>query len=222
MIASVTAVLASCSDAGEYRTVSTVKKAEEPKYIDENGVGYLENEQGGLKVITNQDKARDIVIPEKYRGKAVTEVAKDAFKMSKVKSVSLPRTVTQINDYTFAFCSSLNRVDIPDSVASIGTNAFSGCTSLKEITLPDSLYEIGIFSFYASGLETVTIPKSVEKIDEYAFARCGALRETVFEGKSVEIAQNAFSSCGNLKIKAPEDGDAIAYARENGIPYEAY
>ncbi len=53
----------------------------------------------------------DIVIPETYKGKSITQILPNAFE----KSINL------------------KNITIPDSVTSIGNSAFAGCTSLKSI-----------------------------------------------------------------------------------------
>ena len=59
--------------------------------------------------------------------------------------------MTDIGDFAFSYCSSLNNIVIPNSVTNIGKGAFSGCISLTYIVIPDSVTDIGecAFPFYS-------------------------------------------------------------------------
>jgi hypothetical protein len=79
-----------------------------------------------------------IVIPSTIDGYTVTEIGDDAFKTTKITSVSIPSTVTVIGWFAFTDCISLTAAVIPESVKSIGYEAFSGCKSLTVYAIRDS------------------------------------------------------------------------------------
>jgi len=62
--------------------------------------------------------------------------------------VTIPDSVTSIEDGAFAYCTSLSNVTIPAGVTSIGYVAFYGCTSLKGATIPNGVVYIGSYAFY--------------------------------------------------------------------------
>jgi hypothetical protein len=62
-------------------------------------------------------------------------------------SVTIPNSVTSIENWAFYGCTSLTSVTIPNSVTSIENWAFEGCTGLKEIVIPNSVTEIGHGAF---------------------------------------------------------------------------
>ena len=77
----------------------------------------------------------------------------------------------------FEDCTSLTAITIPDSVTSIEDDAFSGCTSLTEITIPDSVTSIGDDAFSGcTSLTAITIPDSVTSIGDSAFSGCASLK----------------------------------------------
>lgn len=57
-------------------------------------------------------------------------------------SVSLPKSVTSIDKYTFQGCSSLISVTIPNSVTTIAKSAFLNCSSLTTIKIGSGVTEI--------------------------------------------------------------------------------
>lgn len=87
--------------------------------------------------ITSCDKlAETVEIPAEIEGLPVTVIGELAFSLcKKLKTVTIPDSVTEIQGGAFRGCSKLEKITIPDSVRSIGTGAFELCGSLKEITI---------------------------------------------------------------------------------------
>lgn len=140
--------------------------------------------------------AADVTIPSRYKGIPVTMIDHAAFFNSVVTSVTIPDSVTSIDDNAFGFCSQLTNISIPNSVTYIGFSAFAHCTSLKSITLPSSLSSISEALFSGcSQLTTIHIPDSVPSIQSYAFYHCRNL-ETIRIPVSVTLIEtDAFAGC---------------------------
>lgn len=75
-------------------------------------------------------------------GSCVTKIGEQAFGAYydggycyNLSSITIPDSVTRIDNSAFANCSGLTSVTIPDSVTSISTAAFWGCTSLISVTV---------------------------------------------------------------------------------------
>lgn len=150
-------------------------------------------------IVTNykyKGTAADVTIPSRYQGKPVTAIEHAAFFNSAVTSVTIPDSVTSIDDNAFGFCSQLTNISIPNSVTYIGFSAFAHCTSLKSITLPSSLSFIsGSLFSGCSQLTTIHIPDSVPSIQSYAFYHCRNL-ETIRIPVSVTLIEtDAFAGC---------------------------
>ena len=150
-------------------------------------------------IVTNykyKGTAADVTIPSRYQGKPVTTIGHAAFFNSAVTSVTIPDSVTSIDDNAFGFCSQLTNISIPNSVTYIGFSAFAHCTSLKSITLPSSLSSISEALFSGcSQLTTIHIPDSVPSIQSYAFYHCRNL-ETIRIPVSVTLIEtDAFAGC---------------------------
>ncbi len=86
----------------------------------------------------------------------VTTLSRSAFyEYGKLASVSLPDTLTYIDDYVFIRCNSLKSISIPYGVTGIGWNSFRECAGLETIVLPATVTFIDDNVFVGSSLTTV-------------------------------------------------------------------
>lgn len=92
-----------------------------------------ENENGTLTITKYIGKATDVTVPDEIDGLPVKRIGKYAFADTRVKSVSLPSSCTEIDWFAFYGCFALTSVTVPESVASIGYGAFDSCS--KALTL---------------------------------------------------------------------------------------
>lgn len=103
-------------------------------------------------------------------------------------SVTIPQSVTKIDDYAFGRCFNLTSVTIPSSVTSIGDEAFSACHALTSVTIPSSVKTIGFLAFRRCiNLRSVTIPSSVTSMGWGAFSTCANLTSVIFKGRPPEV-----------------------------------
>ena len=63
------------------------------------------------------------------------EQMKKTIQNNKLKEITIPSSVTSIEDFAFSDCNTLTQVTIPSSVASIGHNPFCRCKNLENIFL---------------------------------------------------------------------------------------
>lgn len=119
-----------------------------PNGYSEDGL-WLYNDYGDGTVSVNcQDHTlTEAEIPAEIDGHVITMVEVDCFKDNPdLKKVTLPDTITVIEDYAFYQCYGLEEINIPESVEKIGFQAFYGC-ALTEINIPAGLTEIENFAF---------------------------------------------------------------------------
>ncbi|MBR4046114.1 MAG: leucine-rich repeat protein [Alistipes sp.] len=149
----------------------------------------------GYNAFYNCTSLTNITIPD-----SVTEIQNYAFAdCTSLASVTIPDSVTAIGDYAFNYCTSLTSVTIPDSVTAIGEGAFQQCKSLTSVTIPDSVTKIGYYAFYAcTSLASVTIPDSVTTIGESAFYLCYSLTSVTIPDSVTGIGAVAFANCSSL------------------------
>ena len=96
-----------------------------------------------------------------------------------LKSVRLPKTVTDIGEGAFQDCTNLERINLPSGITMIRPYTFASCTSLQEITIPENVHSIGTFAFSdCVSCQSIVIPAKVEKIDAFAFINFSACEGT--------------------------------------------
>jgi len=134
------------------------------------------------------DKSTLVEVDKTVRVLAVREgtlfIAKRAcFLREQLKRVTFPKSLEEIGEEAFAYCSALTSVTFAKSgkLKKIGTDSFSP-SGLTEIDIPEGVEEIGHRAFSnCPALSSVTIPASVKKIGEHAFD-CRALTSKNFNG----------------------------------------
>ena len=92
------------------------------------------------------------------------------------------------------WCSGLTSITIPNSVTSINDQAFYGCTGLTSVTIPNSVTSIGGSAFSGcSGLSTLIIGSGIETIDYSVFVECPNLEDVYCYAVNVPSTEtNAF------------------------------
>ena len=133
---------------------------------------------------------------------------------SSLKSITIPDSVTNIEERAFSRCTSLTRVTIGNSVTNIGRYAFFGCTGLTSVTIGNNVTSIGFQAFYACpSLTNITIPYSVTSIEGIAFEGCTNLTSVTFQRTNINIdSYNPFP--GDLREKyLASDGGSGTYTR---------
>jgi hypothetical protein len=149
-----------------------------------------------------------------------------------ISSITLPSTLTTIENKAFRNCENLEEITIPSSVTSIGQYAFAGCASLTDLTIQNgSNVAIGDYAFQNCGeLANVTLPKvtsigtrvfqNCEKLDnvvlpdvttigESAFQNCKALDSVTFPSTAFSIGDYSFQNTALTTITVPELANPI-------------
>ena len=129
-----------------------------------------------------------------------TSIGFEAFyQRSNLTSVTIPNSVTSLEESAFRESSNLTSITIPNLVTSIGYSAFQGCTGLTSVTFePTSqVTSIGGYAFYqCHNLTSITIPNLVTSIGIGAFASCSGLTSITIPNSVTSIGLNAFQSSG--------------------------
>ena len=127
--------------------LSLVSKADSA--VEINGIYYTLMEKGQVAEVTSNPNGYtgDINIPETitYEGmeyKVISIDQKAFYQNSKLRTVTIPNSVTNISSRAFENCG-ITSINIPNSITRIEDDTFSGCEYLTSITIPENQYFLG-------------------------------------------------------------------------------
>lgn len=94
----------------------------------------------------------------------VTTIGERAFMGVSINSVTIPDSITSIENYAFAY-SKLITLEIPQSVTYIGYAAFAYCSALESVYIPSSVTALGPYSFaYCSSLVSAVVDAEIDTL----------------------------------------------------------
>ena len=207
------------------------------------GIYYQINSDGTTVSVTNSGNTDkivyrgDVVIPNSVTndGKtyAVTEIASKAFYLSeKMKSLTIPESVTTINRNAFTRCK-FNKLIIEDGTTTLnihGALLSVGITDLylgRNVNLASgsgNIFGLSISSaeigknvtyinnnlFYECPISSIILPESITEIDDYTFYS-SKLQSIVIPNSVKRIGQYAFYNTSLTEIDIPESVSEIGY-----------
>ena len=166
-----------------------------PQYLCDDGV-LFNQDKTNLVLFPPQSDRTNYDIPT-----TVTTITPGAFNGSKLKSITLPPTLTIIGNSWLSGCTQLESISIPASVTSIESAAFNGCSSLTELYVPNTVQSIGISAFSGcKSLVKVHLPESLVRIEGWTFDGCSSLNEIVVPESVNYIGMAAFLNCSRLTV----------------------
>lgn len=172
-------------------------------YILKNGESEFIVDDGtyrcGIKAYLGNDT--NITIPDKINGIEVASINERCFKDSNIESVTLPSSVTSIEQQAFYGCNNLKSINL-SNVKFIGTEAFTNCPSLTDNIDLSSVEMISERGFAGTYFKTMNLPKCTD-IRDSAFEDCTMQKIVLNSAKN--LGSNAFKNCKNLEmIYAPK------------------
>ena len=143
------------------------------------------------------------------------------YECDRLYAIELPSDCTTIGVRAFHGCSSLLSLTVPDSVTHIEDMAFSDCRWLTEITLGSGLLEIGMQAFMSCiNLREITLPDEVTILSPSLFANCKRLTTVTVSDKLTTVDDAVFRHCISLasfqtSAGTPVDANRVAIGRDN-------
>ena len=162
-----------------------------------------------------------------------TTISESCFEgCSQLENITIPNTVTEIENYAFKDCKKLTTIPYGNDphVGTIGESAFANCTGFTEIAINNKVETLRAGAFSGcSEMKTVSLPEKITTILSNAFAACTKLENVIVYNSSVPFAhQYAFGgkqSQMKLYVPAPAKADyekASVWKDFNGGKIEAY
>ncbi len=119
---------------------------------------------------------------------------------TRLKEITIPKGVTDIEEKAFRYCSALQKIKIPSTVTSIGVAAFSNDTELKSVVILDGAVDICRGAFmYCEKLSKFDMGDKAKSIDDYAFLNCTSLTYLWVPSSVETMSYDAFEGC-NITI----------------------
>lgn len=134
---------------------------------DSNPLGYACN------LYIEGKLTKDIVFPDE-----VTKISKYAFDACDIiENVSFSENskLETIDKFAFYRCTKLKNISLPKSLKKVGDCAFHTCKSLKELILPEDIEYIGSELLSGCYITEFTIPKKTKRIIERVLMDCNGL-----------------------------------------------
>ena len=177
--------------AAPFDSSSLKAQSDDGQYFqNENYVIYFQGGKVGIEQYIGS--ATKVTIPEavKLDGKfyPVVQIFSDAFSKTKVKTVSVPKTVVSIDSYAFNDCKSLTKVTGCKGLMHIGSHAFYKCSKLKSFPFGKKIEYIEAKAFSGSKVKTSSYPRSLVKDDSGNYV----LRSSIVRVKGQERYTDAY------------------------------
>ncbi len=182
---------------------------------------YTKDASTGDVTVTKVEAGSEtsIEIPETIDGGTVKIIGADAFKdCDTFTSITLPQSLTSIEDLAFAHCTALQNINIPQNVTNIGASAFLSCESLTSITIPSGVTSIKIATFaHCTSLKSIELPDHLVSIGGNAFTGCTSLESVVIPAEVTSVGSRAFSACTSLEsVVIPMNVTSVGDSAFNG------
>jgi hypothetical protein len=160
-------------------------------------------------------EATEIVIPDTYEGKPVTQIAKKGFLAgNELQSVAIPPSITSVGSEAFKNCESLTSVYITDLAAwcnvdfedptanplYVAGNLYVGADNVLDIgvKIPTTVNTIKSYAFTNCVFRFLEIPENVTSIGDGAFYGCRWMLSPHFSANLESIGAEAFAFCESI------------------------
>lgn len=161
-----------------------------------DGYAYkLVDGKASLVGIDTYEISGEVVLPEKIDGYELSTICEGTFDGSFVNKLTVPYTVTKLENKVFYGTTSLEEVILGKGITILPYAAFEACFNLKRVTLPDTITLFDTLITDISGIPGTEYDSNIGA----QFKRCSSLEEIVLPSKLEYIPASTFSGCTALK-----------------------
>ena len=110
------------------------------------------------------------------------------------------QTLTELRSSCF-YNTALTSVTLPNSITTMDNGVFQSCTKLVSANMPTGVTSVPSSTFrYCSSLTTVTMHDGITSINSNAFQNCTQLASIELNNNITRIYSNAFDGCTNMVL----------------------
>ena len=196
-----------------------------PAIITSRDYDFTVHEDTATIIAYNGDD-ENVTIPAEIDGYPVTEIAAEAFRYRKLKSVSFPDSIHMIGIQAFEYCEITDSLQLPENAtisrdtfsyaklpstvtipagATVEKCAFSYCEKVERVIVEPGATVISRAFEYCDDLEFVVCADG-SHLEKGAFGYCRRMKQAILCG-DVEAEEGAFSNCGDLEVADTEVGE---------------
>ena len=180
--------------------------------VDKDNPKYNSGNNSNSIIETNTGKlivgCKNTTIPE-----SVSIIGMDAFGWLDITSITIPNSITTIEQNAFNGCQYLSTITLGNSVNDIAESAFSNCRISNVIFNTKTIRN---WSFGIVPIETIKIGKAVQSIESGAFNGYSGLSTIYSEiTEAYDIDERVFSGKENATLYVPK-GTAATYRARRG------
>ncbi len=188
----------------------------------------------GLLIAFSKNMISDGVLtfPESCTGFAGSSSDGNIFNNAGIKEIVLSGAMTTLPKYAFNGLDTLERITIPATITSIEQYAFQKCTNLREVIFEDGDTELklgNMIFYYCSSLENVVLSSRIKTIGSSMFGgtsivACSSLTSITLPEGLEEIGSNAFAYVPLTSITFPSTlktvgNKAFAYTNISSVAF---
>lgn len=159
------------------------------------------------------------------QGSKLIEIDSYAFmNCTNLETVQLPEGLQKLNLDAFKKCDALKSLAIPATVSEVN-NYVESCDSLQsiEIAPASQLRTIARIAKDCSSLKKVVLPAGIQKINRASSALmsgCTALEQVIAYNPNLQLKQSDFENCGNFKVYGwGAEGNLLDFAESAGYEF---
>ena len=185
---------------GAHESQPYIDNPEEPWIIPAEIDGYPVKELASASFLVG-NLPKNIVLPE-----GLTTIRQSAFCEGMIETISIPSTVSVIEDGAFDECSYLKRIQLSECnpyfklidgilVSSDGKDLIAYPAAMSPgaiLVIPDGVERVHAHAFSRAGIHEVIFPESLTMICDEAFLTCYSLSRVVIPSNVQSIGSDAF------------------------------